>query len=295
MLFLSLDSTGFDISGLAAWSHKAEEVVDCMLAAFRPDPEGISWDHFVGALADMVCGSYPCAVTGVSVANLLQKTLLRGYAPLLGPLLWNELLEDNAVPSDMSQALQKLHVRFARRKVLLSAYILNPPILSQLDIMLPPIILQNICISWSTRDNHTDFGSLESHIQKQTVPTILLISGRNQNQQRILFGIFDSKRHVTYGIFKKPFIFQMAPLHRTYRPLPSETDDPVVLGHNEDPTLDILRYQSGNACLFFSESSGHFSVWDDPALDEEFHVNAVELYQCDIEHEAEDDLFDPGT
>ena len=194
----------------------------------------------------------------------------------------------------MSQALRKLHVRFARRKLLSSAYILNPPILSQLDIMLPPIILQNICISWSTRENHTNFGSLEGHIQTQTAPAILLISGRKQNQQRILFGIFDSKKHVTYGILEKPFIFQLAPLHRTYRPLPSETDDPVILGHNEDPTLDMLRYQSGNACLSFSESSGHFSVRDNPALDE-FHVDAVELYQCDIEYEAEYDLFDPGT
>lgn len=71
MLFLSLDSTGFDISGLAAWSNQAEEVVDCMLAAFRPGPEGISWDHFVEVLDDMVCDSYPCVLTGGSVTNLL--------------------------------------------------------------------------------------------------------------------------------------------------------------------------------------------------------------------------------
>ena len=291
MLFLNLDSTGFDISGLAAWSHEAEEVVDCMLAAFRPGPEGISWDRFVGVLADMVCDSYSCVLTGRCIANLLQKTLLRGYAQLLGPLLWNELLEDSTVPSDMSKALQKLHVRFARRQVLSSAYILNPPILSQLDIMLPPIILQNIYISWSTRENHTDFSSLEGHIQKQTAPTILLISGTNQNQQRILFGILDSKKYMTYCMLKKPFMFQLAPLHRTYHPLPSETDDPMVLGHNEDPTLEMLRYQSGNACLAFSKSSGHFSVRGDSALDEEFHVEAVEVYQCVIEEEAQDDLF----
>lgn len=294
MLVLNLDSTGFDISSLAAWSQQAEEVVDCMLAAFRPGPEGISWDYFVEALADMVCDSYSCVLTGRIVANSLQRTLLRGFAQLLGPLLWNELFEGDAVPSDMRQAVYKQHVRFARRKVLPSAYILNPPVLSQLDIMLPPIIIQNISISWSTRETHTDFSSLESHIQEQKTPTILLVSGRNQNQQRILAGIFDGKKY-PYKISEKPFMFQLAPLHRIYRPLPSEAEDFMVLGHSEDSTMDMLRYQSGKACLFFSENSGHFSVQDDPALDEEFHVDAVEIYQCDIEKEAEHGIFDRDT
>ena len=70
------------------------------------------------------------------------------------------------MPGDMARALQEAHVRSARRKISSSAYILNAPILSQLDIMLPPIILQNISVLWSTRGVHTDFSSLKDHIQR---------------------------------------------------------------------------------------------------------------------------------
>lgn len=123
---------------------------------------------------------------------------------------------------------------------------------------------------------HTYFRSLKDHIQRQTVPTIILISGKNQNQQHTVFGIFNAKKSAKYAVLEESFIFQLVPLHRMYHPLPSGTKDSMVFAHNKDPTIDVLKCQLGNFCLSISEDSSHFAAQNDQALNEEFHADAVE-------------------
>lgn len=182
-----------------------------------------------------------------------------------------------------------------QREVPSSANILNPAVLSQLDINLPHYILpQNISISWSERGDQLCLSKLGNQILNQT-PSILLVSGRNKNQD-VIFGLFNPKGSEDESI--KPFMIQLAPLHHVFHPLPETVECSISLdqaGGSSILTGQLLssKHENGSApnhlkshqCvarLVIHGNSGHFTLSDDASIDEHFLVDAIELLKCDL-------------
>lgn len=192
--------------------------------------------------------------------------------------------------------LRDASIRSVRRKLPSSANILNPAVLSQLDIILPEDILpQNISISWSRRGDPLDSNTLVDQIPVQT-PSILLASGKSENQD-VIFGLFEPKAPDYKSI--QPFMVQLAPLHRVFRPLRGTTECSILLDQARgSPTLTCQLFQSEQenhsaspgrrgseqcvARLVVRGNQGHFALSNDASADEHFFVDAMELLKIDL-------------
>ena len=214
--------------------------------------------------------------------------------------------EGSLSADEMRAILQKASIRSPQREIPSSANILSPPILSQLDIILPHYILpQNISISWFGRGDQLDLNKLRHQIPIQT-PSILLVSGRDENQD-VIFGLFEHKGSEDETI--KPFIVQLAPLHRVFHPLSGIAEcsilldqaggSPTLIGQlisseyeNASASPDQLESQQCIARLVVCGNSGHFTLSNDASIDEHFHVNAIELLKNDL---VEDCWYSDGN
>lgn len=82
----------------------------------------------------------------------------------------------------------------------------------------------------------------------------------------------------------KPFMVQLAPLHRAFHALSSTAECSISLEQaGESPTLttSLISLQC-IARLAVCGNSGHFSLSNDASTDKHFHVNAIELLKCDL-------------
>ena len=182
-----------------------------------------------------------------------------------------------------------------QRQIPSSTNILSPPILSQLDVILPHYILpQNISISWSEKGDQLNLDELRHHIPIQT-PSILLVSGKNEDRD-VMFGIFEPAGSEDRMI--QPFMVQLAPLHRVFHALSGIAECSILLEQAEkSPTLTIEliskhdnasashdqpKSQQRIARLAICGNGGHFTLPSDNPINEHFHVNAIELLKSDI-------------
>lgn len=205
--------------------------------------------------------------------------------------------EEGFLSADKIQAiLQDASIGSVRRNLPFSANILSPAVLSQLDIILPEDILpQNISISWSRREDQLDLNTLVDQIPIQT-PSILLASGKSENQD-VIFGLFGPKEPEDKSI--QPFMVQLAPLHRVFRPLRGTTECSILFDQARgSPTLTCQLFQSeyenhsalpghrgSEQCiarLVVSGNQGHFTLSNDASADKHFLVDAMELLKIDL-------------
>ena len=111
-------------------------------------------------------------------------------------------------------------------------------------MILPEYILpQNISILWSRRGDQLDLNTLMGQIPIQT-PSILLVSGKSENQD-VVFGLFEPKEPEDKSI--QPFMVQLAPIHRVFRPLrrTTECSCSILLDQARgSPTLTCQLFQS---------------------------------------------------
>ena len=124
-------------------------------------------------------------------------------------------------------------------------------------------------------------------------PSILLVSGKNENQD-IIFGIFEPTGLEDKMI--KPFMVQLAPLHRVFHVLSTTTECSILLEQaGEGPALAVKLIFSEDenastspdqpeciARLVVCGNSGHSTLPKDASINEHFHVNAIELLKIDL-------------
>lgn len=96
-----------------------------------------------------------------------------------------------------------------------------------------------------------------------------------------------------FGIFKptgledkmiKPFMVQLAPLHRVFHALSGTAECSILLEQaGESPTLTVSLISSQCiARLAVCGNSGHFTLSNEASTDKHFHVNAIELLKSDL-------------
>lgn len=192
--------------------------------------------------------------------------------------------EEGFLSADRIQAiLQDAFIRPVQRRLPSSAKILNPTVLSQFDMILPEYILpQNISILWSRRGDQLDLNTLMGQIPIQT-PSILLVSGKSENQD-VVFGLFEPKEPEDKSI--QPFMVQLAPIHRVFRPLrrTTECSCSILLDQARgSPTLTCQLFQSEQCIdLVVSGNQGHLTLPNDTSADKHFLVDAMELLTIDL-------------
>lgn len=179
--------------------------------------------------------------------------------------------------------LQDASIRSIQRR-LPSTNILNPAVLSQVDTILPEDILpQNISLLWSRRGDQLDLNTLVGQIPIQT-PSILLVSGKSENQD-VIFGLFEPKEPEDKLI--QPFMVQLAPVHRVFRPLRRTTECSycILLDQSRGSltlTCQLLQSEQCIARLVVSGNQGHFTLPNDTSADKHFLVDAMELLKVDL-------------
>lgn len=124
-------------------------------------------------------------------------------------------------------------------------------------------------------------------------PSILLVSGKNENQD-IIFGMFEPTGLEDKMI--KPFMVQLAPIHRVFHALSTATECSILLEQaGESPALAVKLIFSEDenastspdqpeciARLVVCGNSGHSTLPKDASINEHFHVNAIELLKIDL-------------
>lgn len=175
-----------------------------------------------------------------------------------------------------------------------STNILNHAVLTQFDINLSDYILpQNLSISWSHKGDQLDLNKLEDLDQSAS---ILLVSGKNKSQD-VIFGLLNPRGSTDQSI--KPFMVQLAPLHRVFCPLLGTVECSISLDRaGGSPTLtgqmfsskhkndlaspDHLESHQSIARLVVHGYSGHFTLLNGASVDEHFSVDAIELLKSDF-------------
>lgn len=194
--------------------------------------------------------------------------------------------------------LQEAYLLSAQRGVPTSGFIFNLPVLSQLSCMLPEdIVSGGISIAWSAKaDKLHNFNDLSRHIA-QSPPTILLVSGRNSQDDYLTFGLFNSKGYSDVG--QKAEAFQLKPVHQVFRYYSQKSENSSIrvesMGDGKSVLAGRLTTKHQAISLVIdTESIGHFTVQRPPgrgSVHEEFRVDAVELLQYDKETAAVHDFY----
>lgn len=295
MVVLNLYDTGIDAREFASYRPQTEGVTDCLLAAFRPGPNGISWDGF-----------------GQVVHEFVFPSLFIGLHRLFDPLVYKESSSQDKYPSLMEEIQTVLKTAFipSLRDVPSLGSICTLPILSQLGIILPhELPLRGLFLELSVRHDQINPEEIKARIDKMEVLTVFLVSGNSPTGQ-VKFGFFHANHnlHGDLDIFANTLLFQLEPIHRVFYLPCLKTRDFSIQAHSDDneksesalmasvswkrerkdhiksttAMIDWLALEQDAMSLVVSEDGlGRFTVQtEEHTIEERFSVDAVELLGC---------------
>ncbi|OJJ85244.1 uncharacterized protein ASPGLDRAFT_57413 [Aspergillus glaucus CBS 516.65] len=267
---------GIDVQPFATCLPQLENVIDCMLAAFKEksnNATAISWEIF---------------------NQIVEKSMphfLTGWARLLGPMYSTKFL-DKLSPSDsvsVTQALlREAFVPIFQQKASVPSVILDLPTWSQLTILMPfnpQIKTTSLCWSAASKQQLSLYDFYQAASTTQSQDHIILISGNNDQDSHLILGALLSKPSTgESGQIMINRIFQLKQIHRAFRPPTRISECPLQL-HDNHASMTVLTKDRDAVNLTLNETSksGQFSIRNasDLKIELRFNVDAVELLYVD--------------